>query len=55
MFLAEMQKGSLFNYLTIVGVMLEGPDAPFYPSGRSIWRWGGHFLFFVLSNAFGLQ
>jgi hypothetical protein len=31
--MAEVQKGRLFNYLTIVGVMLEWPDLPRYQSG----------------------
>jgi hypothetical protein len=32
-FLAEMQKGLLFIYLTIVAVMLERLDSPLYQSG----------------------
>jgi len=38
--MAVVQKGLLFDYLTIVSVMLECPDAPTYPSGRSISEWG---------------
>jgi hypothetical protein len=40
-YMALVQKGPLFKLLTAVGVMLERPDAPSFPSGRSISGRGG--------------